>query len=96
MKFKIVEDTEVVRNLYGKVVSEAKNYHIDMVKWHFFHLPLRFERLSVSTAFKLITQWPVKVEWDPFCPTQFDSKEDAQKVIDDIQENPDKYIRVYY
>ena len=97
MKFKIVEGTEVLtRNLYGRVLTKTKYYHIDMVKWHFLHFSLRFERMSFSTASQLLTQWPVKVELNPLYPTKFDSKDDAQKVIDDIQENPDKYIRVYY
>ena len=97
MKFKIVEDTEVVtRNLYGRVLTITKYYHIDIVKWYFFHFPLNFDGRAFSTAFQLRTQWPVKVRLNPIVPTKFDSKEDAQRVIDDIQENPDKYIRVYY
>lgn len=97
MKFKIIEDKEVVtRNLYGRVLTITKYYHIDMVKWHFFHFPLNFDGQAFSTAFKLRTQCPVKVMLNPILPTQFDSEDEAQKVIDDIQENPDKYIRVYY
>ena len=95
MKFKILKHKEVRNtNIFGKPVDVDVYYTIDRVILGIFHFSLEFSRSDRGIGMIPIPKDSVTVRYKPSrFATQFSFKEDAEAVVNDIYNNPNKYIR---
>lgn len=95
MKFKITKHEEIKStNIFGKPVDIDVYYTIDRVILGIFHFSLEFSRSDRGIGMIPIPKDSVKVRYKPSrFATQFSFKEDAEAVLKDICNNPNKYIR---
>lgn len=96
MKFKIITHKEVVEtNVFGKPARIHTYYTIERVVWFFFRFALEFKGQGATTLPpSVVTFDKVYVRYrPPRLATQFRTWQQARDVLNDMYQNPDKYIR---
>ena len=98
MKFKLgVEKVKIVnnRNIYGEPIVEGFFYKIVKKSWAYYlfgkkrYLVLRN---TLSSKWAQDTKNPIKVNFIPYLGDGFETKEEAQKLINAIKKNPNRFI----
>lgn len=95
MKFKITKHEEIKStNIFGKPADIEVYYTIDRVILWLFHFSLEFRRSDRGIGMFPILEGTIYVRYRPSdYATRFTFKEDAEAVLKDICNNPNKYIR---
>lgn len=80
-----------VKNILGNIAETTEEYYIYKYWfWGLFKRPLKF---SIKNGWQIAYQ--VDVSYSEFGYTAFDNEYQCKQLIQDIKENPNKYILVY-
>lgn len=98
MKFKLgIEKVKIVNNhnIYGKPIVEGFFYKIVKKSWAYYLLGEKkylVLRNTSSSTWTQHTKGPIKVNFSIFLGDSFETKEEAQKLINAIKKDPNRFI----
>lgn len=98
MRFKLgIEKVKVAnsRNIYGEPIIEGFFYKIVKKSWAYYLFGKKKYLVLKNTSIYTWTQdtkSPIKVNFSPYLGDGFDTKEEAQKLINAIKKNPNRFI----
>ncbi len=98
MKFKLgIEKIKIINshNIYGEPIIEGFFYKIVKKSWAYYLFGTKKYLVLKNTSSSTWTQHakdPIKVNFSFYLGDGFETKEEAQKLVNAIKKNPNKFI----